>query len=276
MKRRLITMRKSTLYSFGFAKYDYIPPVVLNLFVGYENTIVNGEPVFNYTLEVYEAVMDGRIDVKHFNMIGFIKGIQENKKINTEKSAKKITYFRPEGFDDGANGIIENHVKAPEDKYTEYDDADEVLWAVNKIKSMQDEFITNYGVHLIHVMKKAAIGFPQAIEIIRKLCEEIDILSEWVYIILNSGQDLEELFPEEKIEIPEKSKIVESTEKIIEERENTNNKVIAIQRVYDRKDANIEQMEKFGLEAYKIGTGAYIAFSSNKQEKKSDLELVNC
>ena len=84
-------MRNSTLFSFGFAKYDYIPPVVLNLFDGYENTTVNGEPVLNYILEVYEAVLDGRIDLKHhFNMIGYIKTIQENNKCTESKKAKKV------------------------------------------------------------------------------------------------------------------------------------------------------------------------------------------
>lgn len=275
MKRRLVIMRKSTLYSFGFAKYDYIPPVVLDLFSAYENTTVNGEPVLNYTLEVYEAVMDGRINVKHFNMIGFIKAIQENTKINVEKSAKKVTYFRPEGSDDEADGVVENHVKVKEDKYAEYDDADEVQWAVNQVNSLHDEFFINYGVHLIHVMKKAAIGFPQAVEIIRNLCEEVDTLSELVYIILSSGKSLDELFPEEE-ERPKKSEIAESVEKVIAERENTNDKVIAIQRAYDRKDANILQMKKMGLEAYKIGTGAYVAFSADVKEQKSNLDIANC
>ena len=263
-------MRHSTLYSFGFAKYDYIPPVVLDLFVGYENTTVNGEPVLNYTLEVYEAVLDGRVDVKHFNMIGFIRGIQDNTKMNKEKSTKKLTYFKSEGSDEEADGVAENHVRTPEDKYAEYDDSDEVQWAVNKIITLQDEFSVDYGVNLIHAMKKAAEGFPQAVELLKNLCDEADTLSELVYIILSSGQSLDELFP-----VKEKAEIIVEAEKVLEERESQNNKVISINRAYDSKDENVQYMKNIGLDAYKISSGAYIVFESNNKKEQKNSDVVN-
>lgn len=269
-------MRHSTLFSFGFAKVDYIPPVVLNLFEGYENTTVNGEPVLNYCMEVCEAVIEGRVDIKHFNMIGFIKSIQNNEKMNMEKSPKKVTYFKPDVTCDDVDGVFESKIQAQEDLYAKYDDEDEIQWAVNKINSLLDEFILDYGVHVIHVMKKAAIGFPQAKEILRNLCDEVDTLSELVYIILSSGQSLDELFPEEEEDkSSKKSEIIEEVEKVIEERENPNDKVTSINRAYDMKDANVRQMREIGLDAYKIGDDAYIAFSIDEQKQKKGLNIVN-
>lgn len=270
-------MKNSTLFSFGFAKYDYIPPVVLNLFDGYENTTVNGEPVLNYVLEVYEAVLDGRIDLEHhFSMIGYIKTIQENNKCTESKRAQKVTYFVPD-CDDRSNhdAIIESHIESKEDMYAKYDDADELKWAVDKLNALLDEFILDYGVHIIHVMKKAANGFPQAKEILKKLCDEVDTLSELVYIILSSGQSLDELFPEEDTKTSEKSEIVREVEKVIDGRENPSEKVVSINRGYDNKDENIQKMRKIGLDAYKVGTGAYIAFSADIQKQENSSDIVN-
>ncbi len=268
-------MKNSTLFSFGFAKYDYIPPVVLNLFDGYENTTVNGEPVLNYVLEVYEAVLDERIDLNHrFNMIGYIKTIQENNKITTENKTRKVTYFKPEDSDD-RDGIIDSHIESEVDMYAKYDDADELQWAVDRLNALSDELIKDYGVHIIHVMKKAANGFQQAKEILKKLCDEVDVLSELVYIILSSGQSLDELFPEEDMQTPEKSEIIKEVEKVIDERENPSEKVVSINRGYDKKDEKIQEMRKIGLDAYKIGTGAYIAFSTEVQEQEKSSDIVN-
>lgn len=266
-------MKHSTLYSFGFAKYDSaIPPVVLNLFVGYENMTVNGEPVFNYTLEVFDAVLNDRIDLKHFNLIAFIRAIQKNNDINKEKAVKKITYFKPESATDESDGIVESHIKTQEDLYAEFDENNELQWAVDKINDLLEEYINDYGVHLIHVMKKAAEGFPQAVKILRNLCDEVETLSELVYIILNSGQSLDELFPENEDKKPE---IIKEVEKVIEEREASDNKVVSINRVYGSKDENIKQMKKMGLDAYRIGYDAYIAFESDKEKEQEDSRIVN-
>ena len=264
--------RKSTLLSFRYAKDCVgIAPEILELFAGYENATIYGEPVFDYIIDVMDAYENGKINLKYFNLFSYIKGIQQNKTCNKEKQKSKMVFFKPDTDEDSddRDSISASHLISQEDAYAEYDDRDELQWAVKEINRLYDEMLCDYGVNIIHVMKKAASGFPQALEVLKNLCAEAEIISELLYIILSSGQSLDELFPEN-----EKEKIVKAVNSIVEEHEMASDKVVSIRSGYDAKDGNVLQLRKIGLKAYKVKEGMYVAYSMKEEDVKK-VNVVN-
>lgn len=192
-------MKRSTLNSFGFGEDElFLSAEFMETIEPYRNMTVGGIPILDYAYDIYEAIKDGRIN-KRTNIIAFVRGIQNNTLKVESKKQKKIKYLVTctEDSDEGRDGINQDSIPAKEDKYADFNDSEELVWAINKIKSLKMELCIDFGVDLESVIKKALIGFKPAIEILTKLCDEVDLISELVSIVLTSGIPINELFPED-------------------------------------------------------------------------------
>lgn len=189
---------RSTLRSLSFFKEDSVLPVeLMEMLAYYQNMRVNGVPVLDYTYEIYEAYVDGRVN-KRTNILAFVRGIQDNTaKVESKKQAK-VKHFITEDADenDDLDGVNINSIETPKDGYAVYEDSDELTWAVNKIKSLKMEMCIDFSVNLEMVLQKAAHGFKPAKETLIKMCKEVDLVADLVNIILSSGKPILELFPE--------------------------------------------------------------------------------
>lgn len=196
----------STLKSFGFGSYkgvDELPSCVLGLFTP---MLDRPERTVEFTEEIINAGLEGRIDfTKVFNLDAYEFTVRNNEKMNTEKRRAKevfIDYSSTETEKESSlrNGgitmdaVAVSAVEKLSDAFEEVVDSSELSYAIETIKSLNDDFIIENGVNLISVIKKAVEGFPQAKATLKRVCEEYSIVSEQVHIILKSGRDVNSCF----------------------------------------------------------------------------------
>lgn len=200
-------MRKgSTLMSFGFGSYkgvDEIPENILSLFT---SMLDQPEKTVECTEEIITAGLEKRIDFSRvFNLDAYEYTIKNNTRMNVEKERSKKVFIdfasneseRESSLRNGGmtvDSVSASAIKDLSDAFEEVLDNSELQYAIDTIKSLNDDFIVDYGINLVSVIKKAVIGFPQAVAKLKELCDEFDVVSEQVQIILQSGKDVESCF----------------------------------------------------------------------------------
>ena len=152
---------------------------------------------FDYSVELLNAVMDGRISVdKNFNLFGWCKCVREGKFQMELRRLKKEDYLIDDD-DDENSGVRASSLVDDKDDYTKLDDKSELDYTVNKIRELQLEIEKDLGLDIIFCMRKAVQGIPAAIEELGKVCKDLPWIGEYVQVILSSGVSFNELFPEE-------------------------------------------------------------------------------
>lgn len=195
-------MRKgrSTLKSFSFFGDDSVMPVeFMEMMAPYKNMTICGVPMLDYTYDIYEAYLDGRVN-KHTNIVAFVRGIQDNTiKLESKKQQKFkfIVNNTDDNEEESKDGVSQETLSSQEDKYEEFNNSEELIWAVKKIKSLKMELCVDFSINLETMIKKAALGFKPAKEALTELCNEVDFLADLVYIVLSSGIPIDKLFPED-------------------------------------------------------------------------------
>lgn len=191
-------------YSFGtYMGVNELPVNILNLFLP---LVTQPNKQIECVSEVVSAGLQGRIDFsKEFNLDAYEATIRKNKHLLKENERRKKTYLDFSGggddFDEvtSKGGIkadfeILDSIEEVKDAYEEVLASDELKYAVATIKSLNNDFITDYGLDLIFALKKAVKGIPQAVEEVKQVCEDFKVVSDLVHVILNSGQSIDLLF----------------------------------------------------------------------------------
>lgn len=156
---------------------------------------------FDYSLELIEAALDGRIDVnKKFNLFGYCKTVREGNFQTELKRLKKQQYIIDDDNDDETGVKVSTLVDTRSD-YEIIEDNEELEYSVKKIRALNDEIIESIGIDLIFCMRQALKGVPQAIQELADICKEYDFIAEYIQIILSSGVSFSELFPDEEEEV---------------------------------------------------------------------------
>lgn len=190
--------------AFSYQK-EALPDEVLRLFTG-----MLDKPTKNveYTQEIIDAAQQGRINLQEdFNLEGYCYRISQNLKMKESKHrAKETFYFEDDGVDDsqystyaqqGGVSLTEisaNRFNALEQGFEMLEDSEEFLCAVDTIKSLREDFLVSEGVDLVMLIKHAMEFFPQAIEKLKSICEEFELVGEQIEIILSSGKNIEDYF----------------------------------------------------------------------------------
>lgn len=187
-------------YRFGsFLGVDEVPENVLNLFT---STVTKHKEV-TYASEIIFSGIRGRIDLTQpFYLEAYEKAIEKNGSLAKNQKKKKEFYIEfdasTDDFADIARngGIQEDHlcIDDVQDAFEELVDSDELRYAVEKIKNLNQDLLVVEEVDLIEALKLALQGIPQAIKEIRRICDFYPMISESVRTILSSGKDFYEVF----------------------------------------------------------------------------------
>lgn len=160
-----------------------------------------------HVMEIVDRAMEGAIDLtKKFNLYGYDYAVKTNRKRKQRKNAAIETFIdfsgnKDEDTPETRGGVSIDVVSYQADMLSEaknefeqlFDNA-ELKCAIESIKSLNDDFIVDYSVDLIALIKKAVQGIPQAVLKLKEVCEQMSCVAEQVKIILNSGVSIDECF----------------------------------------------------------------------------------
>ena len=73
-------------------------------------------------------------------------------------------------------------------------DNEELMYAINTVKDLNNDFVVEYSIDLIGLIKKAVQGIPQAVVKLKEVCDSMEIVAEQVKIILSSGASIDTCF----------------------------------------------------------------------------------
>lgn len=190
-------------FSFGtFMGVSELPVEVLNLFLPLTE---NPDKKVEFASEIISAGLQGRIDFsKDFNLDAYEATIRKNQHLLKENERKKKSYIdfvSTDDFEDVASSggikadfIQLDSIEEMKDAFEEVILNEELKYAVSTIKSLNSEFISDYGTDLIFALKRAVQGIPQAVEELKEICSEFSVVAELVETILSSKQEVEILF----------------------------------------------------------------------------------
>ena len=194
----------STLGCFGFGTafgVSEIPEDVLYLF---KDLVVNPDKKIEFASEIVVSGLQGHINLnKDFNIDAFEYAIKHNTFLNKERKKKKESYieFDSEDWEDSAThgGIQESQIngKAVQkmaDAFEEIIADDSLRYAVETIKSLNNDLIVEENIDFIEVLKQAVDFVPSAVEMVKYICDKYKVISDIAYEILNSGRPIDELF----------------------------------------------------------------------------------
>lgn len=198
------------LRSFGFQKQLDMEEYYY-LFKDYDK--FNGE--FDYSVELIDAMLESRIDkTKDFSLFGYCKLIRDGRFQNDLKRLKKEQYLI-EDDDDESTGVKASSLIDERDDFEVFEDTEEAMYTVKKIQALNYEMMEVLGIDIIHCMRQAVKGIPEAISTLTEFCNEYTKYAEYIQIILGCGIPFEELFPEEVVVFnPKKIVSVNKVEKV--------------------------------------------------------------
>lgn len=194
------------LRSFGFGTFmgvSELPVEVLNLFIPLTE---NPDKRIEFASEIISAGLNGKIDfTKDFNLDAYEATIKKNQRLLKENEKKKKSYIDFNGGSDDfeevacsggikADFVQLDSIEEMKDAFEEVLANEELEYAVTTIKSLNAEFISDYGTDLIFALKKAVQGIPQAVEELKSICAEFSLVAELIETILSSKQEVEVLF----------------------------------------------------------------------------------
>ena len=200
--------RRSSLMSFSFGSFEGVndlPPDVIMLFQGMQAT---PEKNLECSLDIIRGGLKGTINTNRpFNMRGWEYTYLKNERLGTFKKQAKQKYIahgvggNSDEFNQAmrSGGITEDQlaisaIEELTDAFEELIDNEELNYAISTIKSLNEDFILDYDVDLVSLIKKAVGGYHSSIEKLKEVCEEFTLVADYVKVILESGATIESCF----------------------------------------------------------------------------------
>ncbi len=149
----------------------------------------------DYTLEIIEAAMQGRIDLEgEFKLKEYVASIDRSRRLEGLREAKKAVHVTDISDDEEDSGVA--YPVDSRNDYEEFENNYELQQAVERFNDMQYYFMVNAGCFAKTAVRQALRGIPESIELVKNLCDEYPIAAELLEIILGSGYSYEDIFPE--------------------------------------------------------------------------------
>ena len=193
----------STLRSLSFGVsngVDVLPEEVSLLF---KEMATDGKSPVECADEIIRAGLEGRINLNvPFNLRGYEYTIKCTERMKKEQNKFKTLYIDFENDKENtqrgsglynADYVSQNCINKMHDAYEEIADSAELQSAIATIKSLNSDFIIEYDVDLVSLIKRAVGGFPEAREKLANVCKEFELVGEQVKLILSSGFEVETL-----------------------------------------------------------------------------------
>lgn len=187
-------------YSFGTHwGVDEIPEKVLGLFA---ESVEEGKKI-SRTSEIIYAGIQGGIDLDgYFNLEAYERAIEKNENLSAYAKRKKEMYIDFDCSSDEFDTVCKQggiqadkiNIKKVRDEYEEFMDADELVRAVARVKSLNNDFVIVEEVDIIEALCLALKGIPQAVKELKRICSFYPTISEDIKVILGSGKEVEEVF----------------------------------------------------------------------------------
>lgn len=145
------------------------------------------------TAELINSAKNGKIYLdRPFNLFGYQYNTERNKKMNMEKKGQREKYIDTDkDFEKTkrTNGVQDNAIRdmsqiSLEDEIT---DSAEVEYAIKSIVRVSDSFLVDEGIDLKVLLQRALSGVPNAVQTLKKVCEDFEILGEYIKLLLDKN-----------------------------------------------------------------------------------------
>lgn len=150
----------------------------------------------DYTLEIIEAAMQGRIDFeKDFKLKEYVGSIDRARRLEGLREAKRAVHITDISDDEEDS----SGVAYPADSRNDYEELEnnfELQQAVDMFNEMQNYFMVNAKCDSKLAVRQALRGIPESVELVKNLCDEYPIAADLLKIILGSGYSYEQIFPD--------------------------------------------------------------------------------
>lgn len=190
-------------YSYGtFCGHSELPDEILNLFT---DLVENPEKKIEFASEIISNGLQGRINFNSdFNIDAYEATIRKNNRLTKESKKKKEVFLdmndSSDDFDEVASkgGIKVNRFMPAalqlQDAFEQVLLDDELQYAINTIKELDDMLQVEENVFILKVIRQAIKGIPDSVKILRHICDEYEVVAEQIRVILSSGKSFDELF----------------------------------------------------------------------------------
>lgn len=196
---------ENTLKSFQFGisnGYSEVPERVWRLL---KDMADNPTKTVPYAYDIIKAGLEGRIETNApFYLEAYCHSIETNTRMAEYTKVRKVlSCIDTDGVKDRESdatpyGTVSlskvSLVAKMEDAFEKLVDDEELAYALKQVRNLNDSFIVNYSVNVMDTLKYAIRGIPSAVSKLKELCSEFSELSEYIRIILSSGEDLCEFF----------------------------------------------------------------------------------
>lgn len=161
--------------------------------------IVNGVFGGSIQLQKYvdsdrKAEETGEEDTHSFNIGAYIGGIHR------QERKEKLRYYKKHisivDDDEEAGVSLDTLYVESFNPYDGVEDREELDWAIGELRRYRKDWLLDYHMDVVIALRQASRGVPESIKILKQVIEEDVIASKLIWIILNSGYRLEELFEE--------------------------------------------------------------------------------
>lgn len=198
--------KNTVLRSFSYGNYlgiNELPENILHLF---DSLIDSPTKRLEFASEIVDNGLKGRIDFsREFNIDAYEATIRKNQSLGKEGKKKREVFIDTSGSSDdweevASNGGIKldqlnaKAVDKIQDAYEQLLIDDELKYAVDTIKMLNDDLMIEESIDLIHALKQAVKGIPDAIKSVSEVCTNNSLVSELVETILSSGYEISQIF----------------------------------------------------------------------------------
>lgn len=193
---------------FHYSRHENVDPRIWSIFKGIEKYgEVDGFRI-EHVDEMLTAALNGDINLKkEFNLAGYERAILAREHKNSRVKASKIKFISfadsaTETESDLRNGgmtidevsYMSSNFSDVKSDFDKFFDNEELQSAVSNIRQLNEDFIVDYNLDLVVLLKKATSGIPQAISKLKEVCEEFKVVGEQIRVILASGVSVDECF----------------------------------------------------------------------------------
>lgn len=153
--------------------------------------------------EMIVGGLNSKLDYnREFNQGGYAATVRHNENLSNNRNQAKVTFFTYDMEDDSSNsrrGVninllaehegtqFEHAISCVKDAYEEVDFNDEVANALRDIRMMIPVLMCSEGINLKLVIKSALQQVPMAVNKLKYVCENFELLGESIKVVLGSG-----------------------------------------------------------------------------------------
>ncbi len=162
----------------------------------------------DYSYEIISTYLRGNLrEREDFNLKGYAYGIQKNEKLAFDKRKTKELFLDDNSFDDnGGKGkapctissdLVAQHqttVEACSDVFEELIDSYELRYAVETIQELKEDIFIEENIDIVECVRQAMRGLPSAVQSLKGICAEYELLGEQIKLVLASGVSFNQLF----------------------------------------------------------------------------------